>query len=135
VWLMTQNGYRHKIHKNTPYVSWDWTLGVKVSQEYPSFSCSKLTTHCTWWMGMRYMPSNMNWHALALCNILQSYVTLFGILGEEMKFKFTKNEMWCQWIYSRMVFFALFWDAILLTSLRFLRCYVSRFHAKYHSSI
>jgi hypothetical protein len=22
-------------------------MGVKISQEYPSFSCSKLTTHCT----------------------------------------------------------------------------------------
>jgi hypothetical protein len=72
---MTQNGHLHEIPKKYIFVSWDWTLGVKMSQAYPSFSCSKFTTHCTpggclfychlfWWMGLRYMPQEWCccWH-------------------------------------------------------------------------
>jgi hypothetical protein len=42
---MTQNGHQHEMLKK--FVSWGWTLGVKMSQAYASFSCSNLTTHCT----------------------------------------------------------------------------------------
>jgi hypothetical protein len=44
---MTQNGHLHEMTKKYTFVSWDWTLEVKMSQAYASFSCSKLTTHCT----------------------------------------------------------------------------------------
>jgi hypothetical protein len=45
--LMTQDGHPHEMPKKNTFVSWNWTLGVKRSQAYPSFSCSKFTTHCT----------------------------------------------------------------------------------------
>jgi hypothetical protein len=45
--LMNQNGHLHEITKKNKFVSWGWTLGVKMSQAYTSFSCGKRTTHYT----------------------------------------------------------------------------------------
>jgi hypothetical protein len=43
---MTQNGHPHEMPKKYTFVSWGRTLGVKMSQAYPSFGCIKVTTHC-----------------------------------------------------------------------------------------
>jgi hypothetical protein len=45
-WWLTKNRHLHVMLKKKWFVSWDWTLGVKMSQTYPSFSCSKFITHC-----------------------------------------------------------------------------------------
>jgi hypothetical protein len=44
---MTQDGNLYEMLKKNIVASKDWTLGVKMSQEYPNFVCSKFTTHYT----------------------------------------------------------------------------------------
>jgi hypothetical protein len=77
--LMTQDSHLHEVLKKNILLLWDWNLGVKRSQAYPSFSCSQFTTHfytrwlyyCHpfWWMGQRYMPQDLPpWHQNQLTN-------------------------------------------------------------------
>jgi hypothetical protein len=42
---MTPNGHLHEMPKK--FVSWGWTLGMKMSQAYPRFSCGTLITNHT----------------------------------------------------------------------------------------
>jgi hypothetical protein len=54
---MTQNGHQNEMPKNITFVSWDWTLEVKMSQAYKKAE-PKEERH-----SMYYTPNHMDSNA------------------------------------------------------------------------
>jgi hypothetical protein len=55
--FMTQNGHQNEMPKNITFVSWDWTLEVKMSQAYKKAE-PKEERH-----SMYYTPNHMDSNA------------------------------------------------------------------------